>query len=80
MSTKKNSPSDRAGSKARQGAANDTADAPGWADGLKQLYDSVVDEPLPDSFLELLDQFDEEEPGDDSASTGDGSASQEDRG
>ncbi len=80
MSTNKNPPSDRSGSKARKSAANDAADAPGWADGLKQLYDSVVDEPLPDSFLELLDQFDEEEPGDDGTSQGGGSASQEDHG
>lgn len=33
--------------------------APAWADGLKQLYDSVVDEPLPDSFMDLLAQFDD---------------------
>ena len=31
---------------------------PDWADGLRQLYDSVVDEPLPDSFKDLLDQLD----------------------
>lgn len=47
------------------------ADAPAWADGLKQLYDSVVDEPLPDSFKDLLDAFDESTgPGDDDAGTG----------
>lgn len=34
-------------------------DTPAWADGLKDLYRSVVDEPLPDSFKDLLDQFDE---------------------
>jgi hypothetical protein len=33
--------------------------APEWADGLKRLYDSVVDEPLPDSFAKLLDQLDD---------------------
>ena len=27
---------------------------PDWAQGLRQLYDSVVEEPLPDSFDELL--------------------------
>jgi hypothetical protein len=32
--------------------------APEWADGLKQLYDSVVEEDLPDSFKDLLDQLD----------------------
>jgi Anti-sigma factor NepR len=32
--------------------------APEWADGLKQLYDSVVEEDLPDTFKDLLDQLD----------------------
>jgi hypothetical protein len=32
--------------------------APEWADGLKQLYDSVVEEALPDSFKDLLDRLD----------------------
>ena len=36
--------------------------APEWADGLKQLYDSVVEEDLPDSFKNLLAQLDEIEP------------------
>ena len=31
--------------------------APEWADGLKQLYDSVVEEDLPDSFKDLLDRL-----------------------
>lgn len=34
------------------------ATKPEWADGLRQLYDSVVDEPLPDSFKDLLDKLD----------------------
>ena len=34
-------------------------EAPAWTDSLRQLYDSVVDEPLPDSFKDLLTQFDE---------------------
>jgi len=33
---------------------------PDWADGLRQLYDSVVDEPLPDAFKDLLDRLDED--------------------
>jgi hypothetical protein len=33
---------------------------PDWADGLRQLYDSVVDEPLPDSFKDLLERLDED--------------------
>lgn len=39
-------------------------DAPDWANGLRQLYDAVVDEPLPDSFKDLLAQLDESEEGD----------------
>ena len=31
---------------------------PEWANGLRQLYDAVVDEPLPDSFTQLLDKLD----------------------
>lgn len=46
------------GPKHRKGAA------PDWADGLRQLYDSVVDEPLPDSFMDLLAQFDDDGDGD----------------
>lgn len=43
---------------------------PAWSEGLKQLYDSVVDEPLPDSFKDLLDAFDDSTgPGED-AGTG----------
>ena len=29
-----------------------------WTRGLKKLYDSVVDEPLPDSFQDLLSKLD----------------------
>jgi hypothetical protein len=47
-----------AGSKA--GSANGDARrrTPEWADGLKQLYDSVVEETLPDSFKDLIDRLD----------------------
>ncbi|WP_198152693.1 NepR family anti-sigma factor [Tsuneonella dongtanensis] len=31
---------------------------PGWANGLRQLYDSVVEEPLPDTFKDLLSKLD----------------------
>ena len=33
---------------------------PRWTDGLKQLYDSVVDEELPDSFKDLLSKLDKD--------------------
>ena len=36
-----------------------TAERPGWASGLRQLYDTVVDEPLPDSFKDLLSKLDD---------------------
>lgn len=32
---------------------------PGWANSLKELYDSVIEEPVPDSFQELLDRLDD---------------------
>lgn len=32
---------------------------PEWADGLRRLYDSVLDEPLPDSFADLLSKLDD---------------------
>ncbi len=31
---------------------------PGWANGLKQLYDEVVEEDIPDSFKDLLSKLD----------------------
>lgn len=33
--------------------------SPDWTSGLKQLYDQVVDEPLPDSFKDLLSRLDD---------------------
>lgn len=40
----------------REGPAHE----PGWADGLRKLYDSVVEEPLPDSFEDLLKKLDKD--------------------
>ena len=34
------------------------ASRPDWANGLRQLYDSVVEEDLPDNFKDLLSQLD----------------------
>lgn len=31
---------------------------PGWTNGLRQLYDQVVEEDLPDSFRDLLARLD----------------------
>ncbi len=33
---------------------------PDWTSGLKQLYDSVLEEPLPDTFTDLLAKLDSE--------------------
>jgi hypothetical protein len=41
-----------------EGGANASRRPPEWADGLKQLYDSVVEEDLPDTFRELIDRLD----------------------
>ena len=49
------------GTKDKQGPAPNTSGKsrdPEWAAGLKRLYDSVVEEPLPDSFAELLKKLD----------------------
>jgi hypothetical protein len=48
----------RAAGKAKAVKRDKTADTPGWASGLRQIYDSVVDEPLPDSFKDLLSKLD----------------------
>lgn len=34
------------------------APQPEWATGLKRLYNSVVEEPLPDSFADLIAKLD----------------------
>lgn len=36
---------------------------PGWADGLRHLYNSVLNEPLPDSFDDLLKKLDKGDDG-----------------
>ena len=45
----------------RNSKSSGAGQPPAWSDGLKQLYNSVVDEPLPDAFKDLLDQFDDAE-------------------
>jgi hypothetical protein len=47
---------DKRGATPRHGAK--TRD-PEWTAGLKRLYDSVVEEPLPDSFRDLLNKLDD---------------------
>jgi hypothetical protein len=49
----------RAGGKGKKTVKHsNTTETPGWASGLRQLYDSVVDEPLPASFDDLLSKLD----------------------
>jgi len=45
-------------------------DAPDWANGLKQLYDDVVDEPIPDTFKDLLAKLGASGSGNDSGASG----------
>ncbi|MFM5908107.1 MAG: NepR family anti-sigma factor [Novosphingobium sp.] len=44
---------------AKRGGQDGKAGKPGWADGLRKLYDGVVAEPLPDSFEDLLKRLDQ---------------------
>ena len=39
-------------------AGEDGPASPAWAKDLRQLYDAVVEEPLPDSIIDLLSQLD----------------------
>ena len=41
--------------------AEDAPNSPAWAQDLRQLYNAVVEEPLPDSIIELLSQLDSED-------------------
>ena len=43
--------------KPKQGSSAQ-GEMPGWTNGLRQLYDQVVDEELPDSFRDLLARLD----------------------
>lgn len=38
---------------------NTKAHGPDWTSGLKQLYDSVMEEPIPDAFKDLLSKLDD---------------------
>ncbi len=61
----KNSDSSAPGHSQTAGETSAQAKAsPEWADGLRKLYDSVVEEPLPDSFMDLLSKLDEPQDGD----------------
>ncbi|MBU6266041.1 MAG: hypothetical protein KGN34_00790 [Sphingomonadales bacterium] len=51
-------PAGHAGSASDPGSAR--AKPASWANGLRALYDSVVEEPLPDSFMDLLSKLDQD--------------------
>ena len=42
-----------------KGKKKTTERGPEWATGLKQLYDSVIEEPIPDAFKDLLSKLDD---------------------
>ena len=48
----------RMGTAVRGAVANGRGN-PIWASGLKQLYDQVVDEPIPEAFKDLLSKLDD---------------------
>ncbi len=49
----------KGGRRAAQATPKDGRQQPEWANGLRKLYNSVVDEPLPDSFKDLLSRLDD---------------------
>ena len=49
-------PAPKAGAKP---GATAQGEMPGWTNGLRQLYDQVVEEDLPDSFRDLLARLDD---------------------
>lgn len=58
MLTQSNGPRG-SGWKPQQPPGPGKAREPGWTEGLRKLYNSIVDEPLPDSFEDLLKKLDE---------------------
>lgn len=52
-------PGKRRGLSPQVGLDLPAAGEPGWAGGLRKLYNSVVEEPLPDSFKDLLKKLDD---------------------
>jgi hypothetical protein len=47
------------GKPAKSGSSRDKDRGPEWTAGLKRFYDSVVDEPIPDAFKDLLAKLDD---------------------
>ena len=57
--TLKGKRSDKGGLKAQLPDSGRSVREPGWAEGLRKLYDTVVAEPLPDHFEVLLKKLDQ---------------------
>lgn len=57
MTSDRNDLDDRGSGQPRKRPANQS-NKPQWANGLRQLYDSVVEEDLPDQFKDLLSKLD----------------------
>ena len=49
----------RTGNRVKGKRQNARPRGPEWATGLKQLYDSVIEEPIPDAFKDLLSKLDD---------------------
>ena len=49
----------RTGNRVKGKKQNVRPRGPEWASGLKQLYDSVIEEPIPDAFKDLLSKLDD---------------------
>lgn len=45
----------------KQNTKSSKRGSPDWASGLKHLYDSVIEEPIPDAFKDLLSKLDDED-------------------
>lgn len=60
MTSDRNDLDDRGSSEPRKRGTGQ-ANKPQWASGLRQLYDSVVEEDLPDQFKDLLSRLDEKD-------------------
>lgn len=54
--------SDTSAPAARRPIKTKSPEDPGWANGLRNFYSSVVEEPLPDAFSDLLRKLEDGEP------------------
>ncbi len=57
--TEKSKKTASTGQEVQAGPDSGVIATPDWASGLRRLYDSVVEEPLPDCFKDLLAKLDD---------------------